>query len=760
MKYSDYSTSDRSFAKTLLSMGAAVVVGGLVLLLVFVAQNPLQQSQDLGSQASVTKGSVEITAQQSPREFLTNSPVTIDLRANTSGVATDGIQLVFDVLTASGQTLEVKSNTARLKIVSQEVQKVAHGFKVAVMLIPLSPTQSYITAQPESFLSLTLTPTTAGEISLNFDKERSLSIKTKSNPPEDLLTHVPVFKFTVYPADTDVEDFYLVTDNIDSRFTIRETSGSRNEVDKNKLVAGTTYTVTHQAKVQNTRDVAAPVDPVITAKLKVNSTESQSATRTFKRSDLLQSRDPLNIQFETTFTAQVSNTFEVMVDSERSYVEGNENNNTTTNTYTTSSTAKSCNETCSSNADCSDSYRCYDLGSEKRCRLVTNLSSTSCTDPFGAGERTCNQYCANDAECKDGLTCWYNQCRSPYNVESSSCPVPSTQTLSQIAESCNDACSSNRDCANNMRCYNGQCRLATNPSSSSCSPATSRTVSGSYGKNTPAASARPTATPKTSPSPSPTATVSATPKPTAIPTPTPTPVPVQEDETALDSVFSQVEKFFSQIKDAFSTGNLLSGPLLPVGIVGAGVLLLIIALVIILKPKKHSALGSALNSSTPAVPKVELHPKPNPAPPLLPGHGVIPPQKETIKTGTISGITNASRIEEVQNKPFGNQEKLGAQPPKPVIPPKSDVQIQSSSPLIAGSSASPAPASAATMPPLAATMPKPPTAASTANWSVSATSATTAATAPATPTLGGSGNSMIERLKSKGVGLPQSQNNS
>lgn len=146
-----------------------------------------------------------------------------------------------------------------------------------------------------------------------------------------------------------------------------------------------------------------------------------------------------------------------------------------------SNTVASCNQTCSSNAQCPANHLCYNTGSDRRCRLVTNPSSTSCATPADNGlNRQCNQYCADNRECGSGLSCWFNRCRRPDNIESTSCSRPSATVVQNITQSCNTSCTSNSQCAINMRCYNSQCRLASNPSSTSCSALTSPTVSTTY----------------------------------------------------------------------------------------------------------------------------------------------------------------------------------------------------------------------------------------------------------------------------------------
>lgn len=143
--------------------------------------------------------------------------------------------------------------------------------------------------------------------------------------------------------------------------------------------------------------------------------------------------------------------------------------------------ATTCNIECSSNNDCGTNQRCYDTGSGKRCRLVTNVSSDSCAGlPDQGLSRSCNQYCADTNECADGLSCWYNQCRHEDNVENISCSPPAEAVTRLIQQECNASCLSNADCPLNMACLSNQCRLASNLSSATCTARTKETVSVIY----------------------------------------------------------------------------------------------------------------------------------------------------------------------------------------------------------------------------------------------------------------------------------------
>lgn len=179
-------------------------------------------------------------------------------------------------------------------------------------------------------------------------------------------------------------------------------------------------------------------------------------------------------------------------------------------------TTVSCNESCSSNDECQANHRCYD----NRCRLVTNVSSTSCSAAAVVDNglnRSCNQYCADARECASGYSCYFNRCRNPLNIESVSCAAPSQAAIQAIATSCNQRCTTHKDCAANLLCYGptNTCRLATNPASTSCSPTISTTVSPLYnqpkggdgdGRATSSASTRPLSSVTITSSPQPTMT--------------------------------------------------------------------------------------------------------------------------------------------------------------------------------------------------------------------------------------------------------------
>lgn len=129
----------------------------------------------------------------------------------------------------------------------------------------------------------------------------------------------------------------------------------------------------------------------------------------------------------------------------------------------------SCNSSCQTNEQCftaNADYLCY----ENRCRLQTNISSTSCTPPGGGNEYPCNSTCQTNEQCRtvdEFHLCYQGRCRLDINVSSTTCQEPEDQTQAQVG--CNETCTANTDCSNPSHiCFNSQCRLETNPASTNC----------------------------------------------------------------------------------------------------------------------------------------------------------------------------------------------------------------------------------------------------------------------------------------------------
>jgi len=461
-----------SIVATIISV-VLLVVGtvGLILL-----QKPLQEENlDIRQQASVDNG--QVTVSSSPASGSTtevSQETTIDFQADTSGVQTDGVQLVFNIITntiSENPVISVPSSSG-LQSISTQVQSTSDGYLISIVAVPQQAGGTFSSSSPTTIAQLKINPTTIGNIEISFDREKSKSIihTSGTDTAEDILTHISALDFTV--IDT----------------------------------------------------ISASPSPT---------------------------PSPTPSPSPTPGTGGV--------------------------------TVQGCNDSCSSNAECETNHRCY----SGQCRLVTNVSSTTCTNQTDQGlSFGCNEYCADSNECDDSYTCLENKCRRSDNPDNSSCQIPSSAIQESITASCNVTCSANKDCAANLRCYYGECRLATNVSSTTCAAATAKTVSNLYVKP----AAVPT-TPKggdleddeldATDSTIPAAIIS---KPSPSPSPTSYVKPPLKDESALDAIVSSLQ-------EAGVPVSLL--PIIALGIGGLLLLLIVIPKIFGRKNKSNKVNGAA-----------------------------------------------------------------------------------------------------------------------------------------------------------------------
>ena len=436
--------------------------------------------------------------------------------------------------------------------------------------------------------------------------------------------------------------FFKNLDAENTKLTFYKADGTNTEVAANKLTPGTQYKVVHNSTVQNNKKNVRVTDTQIAVQLRIN--DSTNLRNSFSYRSLTTATNGVIAVLEGTFTAQTTNKFVVFIDPDNSFPENSENNNSwQVEISYDSSTANTCNNTCSSNSECNNNQRCYNTGSEKRCRLATNVTSTSCSAGVDQGlSRSCNEYCADTRECAAGLTCWYNKCRILQNLNDTSCRIQSTTTTSTgtggakggLASSnqapvtyqrCNESCKTNRDCNSGLRCYQGSCRHPLNPTNVSCSTTGG---TGTTAGTTPTAQPAATATPRASSVPSPTPpqiTASAT--PTLIPTPAPTIVeqlpPPAADESALDVVILTISGFFGSLGNS---ETMIYGVPLPYVIIGLGALLFLIAIILMLFARKRGPeIGEPLSSQSNSKAGHGM-----PQAPLQPAHHNPPPPKEVL----------------------------------------------------------------------------------------------------------------------------------
>jgi LPXTG-motif cell wall-anchored protein len=99
--------------------------------------------------------------------------------------------------------------------------------------------------------------------------------------------------------------------------------------------------------------------------------------------------------------------------------------------------------------------------------------------PSTTPQSQCNATCTATTDCSNaGHICYENRCRLATNVTSSTCATPVSPTPSPVVyvtpmPGCNEVCNSNADCSNsNHICYTtggvNRCRLASYPTSENC----------------------------------------------------------------------------------------------------------------------------------------------------------------------------------------------------------------------------------------------------------------------------------------------------
>jgi len=297
---------------------------------------------------------------------------------------------------------------------------------------------------------------------------------------------------------------------------------------------------------------------------------------------------PLTV-ISLVFTPNQSGTFKLAFDTDKSKAATDNGDRLKTignleyTIQSPTSTGRACNETCGNNGDCQANHRC----SEGRCRLVTNVSSSTCANS-GSKDRVCNAECTDNNQCANDFVCSSNRCRRADNAQSAICALSSASQQEEMRKNCNQPCTDNRGCSVNHACHQGFCRLATNPSSTSCSSVKQPTVSQSYYPSTggtqgqkgeeisvsPSPKVTSSARPSLRPSPISTAsaTVSARPTPTLVPYIAPSPLP----EAA-----TNIQGFISRIGSSLARLTQNASSLFTYFLLGAGGLILAIALLLL-----------------------------------------------------------------------------------------------------------------------------------------------------------------------------------
>jgi hypothetical protein len=535
-------------------------------------QPRLQDSQDLRQQAATDDGLVVVTT--TAATTIVDQPSEIAFAVNTNGVQVDGVQLVFNLITPTLDNLNLTIEPGLgMHIGYSEIEQTSDGYLVGFILATDNPTQPFNSPTPVTFARLSFTPLSQDNIEVAFDQSNSLSIVHNSEPPRDELktltnlvipvlhgdpgptatpspspsaspttsptasptaspttqptatpspspsaspTLAPTAQPTTAPVTGD-DFFFPALNDKNGVFRFFELNTAKTEVAANKLIPGQNYRLELPYLLQNLLK-SGSVSGNVSLQLLQNN--QLLATINVPYANLRSTTAGVTGNLSTTFTAQATNNFLVLIDNFNVWAETNESNNAFEKSFSYVGvggiTYRSCNESCGSNTECGPNFRCY----QNVCRLATNVSSSSCSAPPDQGlQRSCNEYCADSRECSSGYTCFFNRCRLPSNPDNTSCNALTASSQQSIVQGCNQVCDSNQDCGVNLRCYNGACRLATNPASSSCSAMTSPTISDTY--NTGGKGADDGSGTTTFPSVSPRATASSRPGSTARPSATP-----------------------------------------------------------------------------------------------------------------------------------------------------------------------------------------------------------------------------------------------
>jgi hypothetical protein len=626
----------------LVGTGTLLVVSGLAIVF---SQILLSEPQDLRKRALVADGTGELVFEPRPGATIESSASRkISIKLDPNSLPYSKVKLKFDVI--SNDIIEELAPTfiqaSGLELSELQLYKVDHGYTVTFVATRQNAAQA-APSDPFTVLELRFKAKKDGEIKLSFNPEQTVMIGTSEK--QDELKLFETFSYTIKkdstPADgADPDDLYFDPLNNDTtKFTFR-TVDTNAEVSPSQMVPNKTYKVSHTSYVQNIKKSQHAKDQTVTVQLKANGSQQTQAVLSYK--SLASKSGGETTTLEGTFTAKDINKFVITLDPANTITERAEDNNSWEKevriggSSTTSSgiSIKQCNEVCTSNSECSTNQRCYNTGSDKRCRLATNVTSTSCGGLPNQGlNRSCNQYCADSRECGAGYTCWYNRCRIPGNVESTSCTSPQSTTTTVTGttkgglpittvtyQGCNQNCASNRECQAGLRCYQGACRHPLNPKNVACSsdssangidptPAGTASPKPSASPST-SATPRPSATPSSSPVPpqllaSPAATTAAATSPTPAATPTPLP-PATADESMFDSLALLVNSYITNLSN---TPQVMGIPL-PFLIIGAGILFLIIALLIFSFSRRKPKIAEAPKAPAPVT--SAIHPPTGP----------------------------------------------------------------------------------------------------------------------------------------------------
>lgn len=771
----------------LVGVGTLLIISGLSIIF---SQVLLQEPQDIRRNAMVSDGTAELVLSPAPGSTIQNTAdkkITISL--NPHQVVYKKINLQFDVITNDVITSVAPTfnQASGLELAELNINTVDHGYTITLSAERSTPTQPPADGAIK-LLDLGFDIKKDGQVNISFNKEKSVLVRTSDNADQLDVLETSTYTISKDGPTTDaasLDDLFFDPFNNETTKLTFKTADTGTEVNPGQMVPNKSYTVTHTSSVQNIKKSANAPEKSVNIQLKINDAVQTQGKLSYKT--LSSKSGSETAQITGTFTAKEVNTFVFKLDPENTFAERAEDNNswqkevrTGGATGSSSVSIKQCNDICSNNSECSTGYRCYNTGSDRRCRLATNVTNSSCTGlPSQGISRSCNQYCADTRECAAGYTCWYNRCRLPTNVDSISCARPAEVNyvsattkgglplVTTTFQSCNESCRSNRDCQAGLRCYQGSCRHPLNTASTVCSAETTTTTT-----TTP----KPTASPKPSTSPNPSASpkATATPRPGSTTEPSPTPpqltaTPVASPDAALptitpaatplppatsnESAFDMLALLFNSYLTNLESSPQYMGIPLPFLVIGLGVVFLILAILTYAfsgrKPKIETAPKLGLETEKVTVPVVQssVH---KPTTPITVQHNPPPPkevlaQRETAhipmhKTPVPSSVQSYQAPVPVKSQPIQVITKPAVTPPaatRPVYTPAIQNAATSSAPTATITTTRFAPAVIPPVAPPAVVEPVQPP-----------------AVVPQPPTSSDTGKlSMAERLKQKGIGV-------
>ncbi len=337
-----------------------------------LVQAPLQNPQDIRRQASIDNGVVEISNTVTPGTKITVGQETeVVFKVTTHSVPTDGIQVLFNVISDSFDTLTADVITGTgLQAAGTQVERTQDGFLVQALALPAQIGQPFTTAEPAAFLRVSFIPTQAGTITFNFDREESISILHGSNPLEDKLKHVPSLTLTVNEEPSDDPE------------------------------------VSPSPSPSASPDVSPSPSP----------SPAVGGIEVVSCNDNCSSNDECGIN-QRCYDLGEKSVCRLAI---------NPTNNQCSTTV--SGPEYSCNQGCATTNECQDGLFCWN----NKCRDPQNTEDTACTALTTEEEEnlalSCNTACSTNDDCDINLRCYQGACRLATNVSSTSC-TPSTVAI-------------------------------------------------------------------------------------------------------------------------------------------------------------------------------------------------------------------------------------------------------------------------------------------------------------------------------------------